>query len=197
MIFRCPHPQVSRIHAVINEDAAGLYIEDQESRHGMLINGVRSIRSHLKAGDEIQLGTPSASLVFLDAPEDTTGRTLIRQLAGKSSGSDLEKLSLFLQAAQSFNNTRVLEDVLNTIVEYALRLTGAERGFVFLGTSVPTFTLGCGRTKDGMAIEDYSKMSRSIVRDARSLAWNSLLATRRAREKCWHVTVSSRMNYAV
>ena len=161
-----PNAQVSRNHAVINVDADGLYIEDLQSRHGMLINGVKTMRAHLHAGDEIQLGTPSASLLFMEASDDTTTRTLMSRISGKSSGSDLEKLSLFLQAAQSFNNTRVLKDVLSTMVEYALRLTGAERGFVFLGSSVPAFTLGCGRTKDGLAIEDHSKISRSIVRDA-------------------------------
>ena len=152
---------------MINVDADGLYIEDLQSRHGMLINGVRSTRAHLHAGDEIQLGTPAASLLFLDASDDSTTRTLMSRIAGNaSSGSDLEKLSLFLQAAQSFNNSRVLNDVLSTMVEYALRLTGAERGFVFLGESEPVFTLGCGLTKDGVVIDDHSKISRSIVRDA-------------------------------
>ncbi len=161
-----PHAQVSRSHAMINVDADGLYIEDLQSRHGMLVNGVRSKRAHLHSGDEIQLGTASASMLFLDAGDDTSTRLLMSRISGSTAGSDLEKLSLFLQAAQSFNNTRVLQDVLSTMVEYALRLTGAERGFVFLGKSVATFELGCGRTKDGMAIDDHSKISRSIVRDA-------------------------------
>jgi serine phosphatase RsbU (regulator of sigma subunit) len=161
-----PNAQVSRNHAVINVDADGLYIEDLQSRHGMLINGVHSQRAHLHSGDQIQLGTPSATLLYLDGNDEGTARTFLNRVSGNASGSDLEKLSLFLQAAQSFNNTRVLKDVLSTMVEYALRLTGAERGFVFLGEKVSNFTLECGRTKDGVSIDDHSKISRSIIRDA-------------------------------
>jgi sigma-B regulation protein RsbU (phosphoserine phosphatase) len=161
-----PNAQVSRNHAVINVDADGLYIEDLQSRHGMLVNGVKADRVHLHTGDQIQLGTPSATLLYLDGGDEGTARSFLSRVSGSASGSDLEKLSLFLQAAQSFNNTRVLKDVLSALVEYALRLTGAERGFVFLGETVPMFTLECGRTKDGVSIDDHSKISRSIVRDA-------------------------------
>ncbi len=161
-----PNAQVSRNHAQINVDADGLYIEDLQSRHGMIINGERVMRAHLHGGDQIQLGTPSATLLYLDGSDDSSSRMFLNRVSSQSSGSDLEKLSLFLQAAQSFNNTRVLKDVLSTMVEYALRLTGAERGFVFLGETVPTFTLECGRTKEGQSITDHSKISRSIIRDA-------------------------------
>jgi len=161
-----PNAQVSRNHAVINVDADGMYIQDLQSRHGMLVNGVHTERAHLHTGDQIQLGTPSATLLFLDAGDEGTARSFLSRVQSNASGSDLEKLSLFLQAAQSFNNTRVLKEVLSALVEYALRLTGAERGFVFLGETLATFTLECGRSKDGLSLDDASKISRSIVRDA-------------------------------
>ena len=159
--------QVSREHAVINRDDEGLFIQDLASRHGTLVNGVKVERTRLHSGDQIQLGTPSATLLFLDGDNsDGTARSLLERVSSNASGSDLEKLSLFLQAAQSFSNTRVLKEVLNTMVEYALRVTGAERGFVFLGDSVATLKMESGRTKDGEALHDDSKISRSIVRDA-------------------------------
>jgi serine phosphatase RsbU (regulator of sigma subunit) len=161
--------QVSREHAVINRDDEGLFIQDLASRHGTLVNGVKVERTRLHSGDQIQLGTPSATLLFLDGggqDSDGTARSFLNRVSGNASGSDLEKLSLFLQAAQSFSNTRVLKEVLNTMVEYALRVTGAERGFVFLGDSVAHLKMESGRTKDGEALHDDSKISRSIVRDA-------------------------------
>jgi serine phosphatase RsbU (regulator of sigma subunit) len=160
--------QVSREHAVINRDDEGLFIQDLASRHGTLVNGVKIERTRLRSGDQIQLGTPSATLLFLagEAESDGTARSFLDRVSSHSTGSDLEKLSLFLQAAQSFSNTRVLKDVLNTMVEYALRVTGAERGFVFLGDSVSHLKMESGRTKDGEALHDDSKISRSIVRDA-------------------------------
>ncbi len=159
---------VSREHAMLQRDEEGIFIQDLASRHGTLVNGVKVERALLHSGDQIQLGTPGATLLYLDGSRDNDGvaRSFLDRVQGNASGSDLEKLSLFLQAAQSFSNTRVLKDVLNTMVEYALRVTGAERGFVFLGESVSALKLESGRTSTGEALHDDSKISRSIVRDA-------------------------------
>jgi sigma-B regulation protein RsbU (phosphoserine phosphatase) len=81
-------------------------------------------------------------------------------------GSDLEKLSLFLEAAQRFSGTQVLEEVLNTTIEYTLRLTTAERGFIFLGGDFGSLRLRTGRASDGSVLHNDSGISRSIIRDA-------------------------------
>jgi phosphoserine phosphatase RsbU/P len=172
-----PHAQVSRHHASIESEQDGLYLRDQGSRHGTLRNGERIERVRLRSGDRIALGQASVTLVFLDGPaqEETTvrahqtatgARELLERASSQVSGSDLEKLSLFLEAAQRFNGTQVLDDVLSTMIEYALRLTCAERGFVFLGDDAASLRLRTGRASDGSALLDDSKISRSIVRDA-------------------------------
>jgi sigma-B regulation protein RsbU (phosphoserine phosphatase) len=127
---------------------------------------MRTEKTGLRTGDQIQLGSTNVMLLFQAEATETTARTLIAKVSGADGGSELEKLSLFLQAAKSLNSTRVLSDVLNTLVEYALRLTGAERGFVFLGDTPSDFVLSCGRTRDGLPLSDGSKISNSIVRDA-------------------------------
>src|SRR5579871_4562258 len=104
--------QVSRQHAIIREDDEGFFIEDQGSRHGTLINGIRKDTSRLHAGDRIQVGTSGVVLLFHSTQEHPSTRLLLNRISGESAGTELEKLSLFLQAAQSFNNTRVLNDVL-------------------------------------------------------------------------------------
>jgi serine phosphatase RsbU (regulator of sigma subunit) len=157
--------QVSREHAVIRADADGFLIQDLGSRRGTLVNGERKDMARLRSGDRIQLGTASIELHFMvDSPDQTM--FLMNRIPGEGGGSELEKLSLFLQAAQSFNTTRVLNDVLGTMVQYTLRLTGAERGFVFLGDNPSTLVLECGLNKEGVPLTDDSKISRSIVRDA-------------------------------
>jgi sigma-B regulation protein RsbU (phosphoserine phosphatase) len=171
------HAQVSRRHACIEAEPDGFYLRDLGSRHGTLRNGERVDRVRLLSGDRILLGQSSLTLVFLAGPvlEDTgsmrhdtaTGaRELLDRASSQVSGSDLEKLSLFLEAAQRFNGTQVLDDVLSTMIEYALRLTCAERGFVFLGDNVQSLRLRTGRASNGSALQDDSKISRSIVRDA-------------------------------
>jgi serine phosphatase RsbU (regulator of sigma subunit)/pSer/pThr/pTyr-binding forkhead associated (FHA) protein len=159
--------QISRQHAIIHHDDEGYFIQDLGSRHGILINGTRRETSRLQTGDRIQLGASEITLVFLLPQDHTSTRALLSRISSTpSGGTELEKLSLFLQAAQSFNSTRVLNDVLNTMLEYTLRLTGAERGFVFLGENPSTLTLESGLSSDGQTLVDDSKISHSILRDA-------------------------------
>jgi serine phosphatase RsbU (regulator of sigma subunit) len=158
--------QISRKHAIIHQDAEGFFLQDLGSRHGTLVNDVRVDTTRLHAGDRIEFGAPGVSLLFVIAQDRSSTRALLSHISSKDSGSELEKLSLFLQAAQSFNNTRVLEDILSTMIEYTLRLTGAERGFVFLGDSSATLALECALNNEGQRILDDTKISRSIVRDA-------------------------------
>jgi serine phosphatase RsbU (regulator of sigma subunit) len=91
-----------------------------------------------------------------------------------SAQADLSTLTLFLQAAQSLNQHGALKDVLRTMLEYTLRLTGAERGLVYLGDSIESFHLECAQTWDpgsqtGTDILDlpsHSGISAAIIRDA-------------------------------
>jgi len=79
---------------------------------------------------------------------------------------DLESLNIFLQGAWKLNRSGVLDDVLHTLLEAALRLTHAERGFVFLRQPDGELRLAAGRDKKGERIDDDSTISRSVLRDA-------------------------------
>jgi len=159
--------QISRQHAIIHHDDDGYFIQDLGSRHGIVVNGTRRETARLQAGDRIQLGASGITLVFLLPQDHSSTRALLSRISSTpSGGTELEKLSLFLQAAQSFNSTRVLTDVLTTMLEYTLRLTGAERGFVFLGENASSLALESGLSGDGQPLVDDSKISHSILRDA-------------------------------
>jgi sigma-B regulation protein RsbU (phosphoserine phosphatase) len=56
--------------------------------------------------------------------------------------------------------------VLCTMLGYVIRLTSAERGFVFLGNGPDNFKLACGLDKSGKAITEAGDISHSVVRDA-------------------------------
>jgi len=170
------HAQVSRQHAVIYHDAEGYFIQDMGSRHGIYINDELKQTARLHSGDRIQLGLSGIIIAFVSDQDFTSTRSIFSRMAGSSStGTELEKLSLFLQAAQSFSSTRVVDDVLGTMIEYTLRLTGAERGFVFLGESAEALALRTGLSSDGHALEDESRISHSILRDA-ALSGNEYIA---------------------
>ena len=163
------HPQVSREHASIERDGEGYLLRDQGSRHGTFANGVRIATTRLHTGDSITLGTSRDVLMFEDGEESLT-RTFIAQLSqtGADPGdkNDLEKLALFLKAAQSLSAFGAMQDVLCTMLQYTIRLTGADRGFVFLGESAEALRLECGQDQHGTAIADQPLISYSVVRDA-------------------------------
>ncbi len=166
-------PRVSREHAFLDCDAEGYFIRDMGSRHGTYVNGI-SIAAHnqsrLRTGDKIVLGavsSPEDMIVFEETEAETTTRTLLAKFS-QVSGTDneLETLSLFLQAAQNLNNHGALNDVLRTVLEYTIRLTQAERGFVFMGPSAVAFKMAYGRDNEGNALTEHPAVSMSIVRDA-------------------------------
>jgi len=184
------HPHVSREHATIESDADGYLLRDAGSRHGTYVNGIKITTTRLRPGDRIAL-VPEAreiDLLIYEEPEDqSTTRTLLAQIAKSSKGkisktdepfdkSDLETLSLFLKAALSLNTYGAVNDVLRTMLEYTIRLTGAERGFVFLGDSPDSLQLECWQDKEGNAktasvplsgeTPDRPGLSYSVVRHA-------------------------------
>lgn len=163
------HPQVSREHARIEWDGQGYLLRDENSRHGTFVNGVRIERAPLRSGDSIMLGSRHNVLMFEDAEAEAT-HTLFAQLSRRwtksAEESDLEKLALFLQAAQSLSSIEASQEVLRTMLEYSIRLTGAERGFVFLGESSGKFRLEFGLDDYGGEIVGEPSISWSVIRDA-------------------------------
>jgi len=174
-----PYPQVSREHACIERDDQGYLLRDTGSRHGTFVNGVQISNARLQSQDSINLGLSRGTLLFEDTDESTV-RTLIGQISQTGSHlgsqSDLEKLSLFLKAAQSLNTYGAIKDVLRTMVEYAIRITAAERGFVFLGESADVFHLECAQDRYGEAIPGHPAISFSIVREAASSQLDFILS---------------------
>lgn len=177
------HPHISREHAAIDRDADGYLLLDTGSRHGTYVNGLRSTVTRLRSGDRITLvpdARASDILVFEQPEDESTTRSLLTQIAqsgaSEATKSELETLSLFLKAAQSLNSFGAVNDVLRTMLEYTIRLTGAERGFVFLGDDPAALTLECWQDKEGHATTasvpldgetpDRPAISYSIVREA-------------------------------
>ncbi|HVP49917.1 MAG TPA: SpoIIE family protein phosphatase [Candidatus Bathyarchaeia archaeon] len=164
--------RVSREHARFTRENDGIYIEDT-SRQGTFVNNERTTRRRLVRNDRIEFGVQGGSFVLFnpDRSDSSIAQQFISQFStwkpSTGTGSDLEMLNVFLEAARKLNNTNVLEDVLFTLLEASLRLTKAERGFVFLRNAVSgELRLAAGRAKDGEAIYDDSTISKSALRDA-------------------------------
>jgi phosphoserine phosphatase RsbU/P len=170
-------PRVSREHAVFMREIDGIYLEDKNSRQGTFVNNEKTTRRKLARNDKLEFGVQGASFVLFDP--DRSDSSIAQQFMSQFSswkpssgtGSDLEMLNVFLEAARKLNNTNVLEDVLQTLLEASLRLTKAERGFVFLrDLNSGELMMVAGRDKDGNSIHDDSTISRSALRDAANSA---------------------------
>ena len=165
-------PRVSREHAQFMRENDGIYIEDQNSRQGTFVNGERTTRKKLTRNDRLEFGVQGASFVLFnpDRSVSSIAQQFISQFSSwkpsTGAGSDFEMLNVFLEAARKLNSTNVLEDVLQTLLEASLRLTKAERGFVFLRDPGGEMRMVAGRDKDGEVIHDDSTISKSVLRDA-------------------------------
>jgi phosphoserine phosphatase RsbU/P len=164
--------KVSRQHAKLVIEGGEYYIIDCDSRHGTFLNGERRERARLKNRDEITFGVAGVKIVFRDSAAANTPHTstdmLLTRLGSKSDITDLEKLRLFLEAARSLTGGVVVTEVLRNMLDYALKITKAERGFVYLkdadkgGTPV----LACGLDNNGANLSIDAKVSHSVVYEA-------------------------------
>jgi serine phosphatase RsbU (regulator of sigma subunit) len=165
-------PRVSREHAQFVREADGTYILDQGSRHGTFVNGERVERRKLARNDRVEFGVQGSAYVLFspDRSPSSAAQQFLSQFStwkpASGAGSDLEMLNVFLEAARKLNTSGVLDDVLHTLLEAALRLTHAERGFVFLRQDDGELYLAAGRDKNGGRISDDSTISRSVLQDA-------------------------------
>ena len=164
--------RVSREHAQFIREPDGTYIVDQSSHHGTFVNGERVNRRKLARNDRVEFAVQGGAYALFspDRSPSSAAQQFLSQFStwkpASGAGSDLEMLNVFLEAARKLNTSGVLDDVLQTLLEAALRLTHAERGFVFLRHPDGELRLAAGRDKKGESINDDSTISRSVLRDA-------------------------------
>ncbi len=172
-------PMASRDHAEIVQMSGEYYLLDLGSKHGTYVNGVSIKRHKLLNNDHLQFGSTNERnyIVFLYGTTTQGGtspaRELLSQISGlqvKEEASDLEKLAFFLEVARKLNSGGAIHEILNTLVEATLRITGAERGFVFLMRKDGELELAVGRNSSGDELRDDRTISHSILKDAMNSA---------------------------
>jgi serine phosphatase RsbU (regulator of sigma subunit) len=163
--------RVSREHAQLTQEPDGIYLINQSTKRGTFVNGERVARHKLTRNDRVDFGLPDGPcLVFHpDRPSSGVVQRLLGQLSTRkqpASASDLGVLNLFIEAARNLNASQVLEEVLQTLLDASLRLTLAQRGFVFLLQEDGELHLAAGLDERGEKIDDISTISRSALNDA-------------------------------
>ncbi len=128
--------RISRVHAHIVERDGRFILEDLGSRHGVWVNGRRIEKLlPLEGSETIEFGVPEGYQVRFTNSGEELQRLLAKPVVTETTragGANLEKLRAVLEVARSLQSSYSTDDVLNTVLDAALKATGAERGFLLL-----------------------------------------------------------------
>jgi phosphoserine phosphatase RsbU/P len=126
--LRLPGADISRVHAEITLDNGVCTIRDKQSRFGTFVNGERTSEKVLAHGDEIRLGQAGDTdiVFFVDDEAPSVERSAI------SAATELRQMAALLEGLRALGSGRVLDDVLALVLDSAIEVTGAERGFIML-----------------------------------------------------------------
>ena len=162
---------VSREHAEIAHDGLRYLLRDRGSRYGTFVNGEQITEQTLEHGDRIRLGrTDAIELVFMS---DSSSSTHVSGLREIGSDADLRQMAAILNGLRALGSGRVLEEVLTLVLDSALDVTKAERGFIMLARADGELEFktarGRGRiTLPGTSFTTSAKIPREVFQTGES-----------------------------
>ncbi len=136
---------VSRDHAEIVMEEPGVYtLRDRGSRYGTFVNDEQITERTLRDRDTIRFGRSggATALFVVDDLPSTTEQTSSSVVSG------LRQVSVLLDALRALGSGRVLDEVLALVIDSAIDLAGAERGFVMLAQKSGALEFMLGRSRD-------------------------------------------------
>lgn len=162
--------QVSRHHAeVLVQD--GEYLLRDMSTQGTYVNGTRIKQTMLANGDRIQLGGPHGPVLVFHSGD------LLQSLLGVSdprseislSVRGFKEVGMLFAALRALSSTPVLDDLLTLVVDTAIEMTGAERGFIMLKEKGGELQFRCARdnrkfTLDGSAFQTSRRVPHEVFK---------------------------------
>ena len=171
--FVLPYAEVSRDHAEIVGAGSGYAIRDRGSRYGTFVNEEPVTERALADGDRIRLGrSGGAELVFRlrGAAASTTARDAGGEVAA---AADLRQVAALLEGLRALSSARVLDDVLALVMDSAIAVSGAERGFIMLANGDGALELKLARargrqTLPGSGFETSRKIPEEVFRTGRT-----------------------------
>ena len=149
--------EISREHANIVRNGEDFLLRDRDSRAGTFVNDQPITEATLAHGDRIRIGRQT-ELTFLikDAPHTDEKTTT-------ASVGDLRQLAALLDGLRALGSAKVLDHVLALVIDSAIAITDADRGFLMLLAPQGDleFKLGRGRGRSTLPGNRF-KTSRKI-----------------------------------
>ncbi len=172
---------ISRFHAEVLVQDGDYFLRDMGSKLGTTLNGARVEEAKLTSGDRIQLGGPQGlSLVF------HIGDLLQSLLGSSDSKSEIslsvrgfKEIGMLLAAFRALSSIPILDDLLALVLDTAIELTGAERGFIMLKDADGGLGFRCARdnrkqTLDGSCFQTSRRVPEDVFETGRPIVIRDL-----------------------
>src|SRR5512144_3020583 len=156
--------EVSREHAEIVVQDNRFVLRDRNSRYGTFVNGEPVRERALVSSDRIRLGrSGGAELVFTTA---AAGAQTTSDRATTTAIGDLRQIAALLEGLRALGSGRVLDDVLALVIDSAIEVGGAERGFIMLANAQGELEFKLARSQGRITIPPGTfQTSRKIPED--------------------------------
>jgi sigma-B regulation protein RsbU (phosphoserine phosphatase) len=174
--LRLSGADISRVHAEISAENGGYVIRDKQSRFGTFVNGEKHSERALAHGDQIRLGqTGDTEIVFFVEDEAPSV-----ERSAVSAANDLRQMAALLDGLRALGSGRVLDEVLAMVLDSAIEVTGAERGFIMLANrdKLLEFKLARARGKvtlPGRTFETSRKIPETVFSTGKQTIVEDLL----------------------
>lgn len=163
--LRLAGSEISRDHAEIVSSDAGFVVKDRSSRYGTYVNDEQVTERPLVHGDRIRLGrSGGAEMVFLIAESESAPDRSTTTAVG-----DIRQIATLLEGLRALGTGRVVDDVLTLVLDSAIDVSGAERGFIMLVSAAQEleFKMARGRgraTLSGSSFATSRKIPEEVFR---------------------------------
>jgi sigma-B regulation protein RsbU (phosphoserine phosphatase) len=162
--------RASRHHAHVTVENGEIVIEDLQSRHGVWVNGERIQNRQLEHGDRIEFGFDDSYRLVYERPgnrlEDIATHLTQADLTSRTgTGGNLARLRAMLEVTRALQSSFSIDSVLDAVVDAALVITSADRGFLLLKNG-SDLDIRCARDHRGALAASEFKVPQNLIRRA-------------------------------
>jgi serine phosphatase RsbU (regulator of sigma subunit) len=143
--LRLPGADISRLHAEIVRTGEVCVMHDRQSTFGTFVNDEKIDARTLVSGDRLRLGqSADVDIIFAIGDEAPSA-----EKSAASAAVELRQMAALLDGLRALGSGRVLDEVLALVLDSAIEVTGAERGFIMLADAhgALEFTMARARGK--------------------------------------------------
>jgi serine phosphatase RsbU (regulator of sigma subunit) len=161
--LRLPGADISRVHAEIACENSTCIIRDKQSRFGTYVNGEKITEKVLSHGDQVRLGQAGDTEIVFFVEDEAPSV----EKSAVSAATELRQMAALLEGLRALGSGRVLDEVLAMVLDSAIDVTGAERGFIMLAARDKTLEFNMARargkvTLSGRTFETSRKIPETV-----------------------------------